>query len=57
MFCRISMQIRVHDVFAIRLFSFACHDTILYYDTTLTPSPMSRQIFANMAHMILPDEG
>jgi hypothetical protein len=36
MFCRISMQMCVYDVFAIRLSSFACYNTVSYYDTTLT---------------------
>jgi hypothetical protein len=31
---RISMQIRGHDVFAIKLSSFTCYDIVSYYDTT-----------------------
>jgi hypothetical protein len=30
------MQVCVHDVFATSLSSFACHDNVSYYDTTLT---------------------
>jgi hypothetical protein len=34
MFYRISIQISVHDVFAIKFTSFTCYDTVSYYDTT-----------------------
>jgi hypothetical protein len=44
------MQIYGHDVFIIRLCSFACHDTILYYNT----NHISLQIFTGMSCMILP---
>jgi hypothetical protein len=30
------MQMCVHDVFATSFSSFACHDTVSYYDTNLT---------------------
>jgi hypothetical protein len=36
MIYRIWMQICVHDAFAIRLSSFACHNTVSYHDTTST---------------------
>jgi hypothetical protein len=34
-FCRISMQMCVYDVFTIKFSSFTCYDTVSYFDTTL----------------------
>jgi hypothetical protein len=56
MFCIISMQIGVYDVFAIKFSRFTCYDTVSYYDiipslTSLIGAPY--QIFANIACMIL----
>jgi hypothetical protein len=36
MFCKISMQIYVHDVFDIKFSSFTCYDTVSTYDITPT---------------------
>jgi hypothetical protein len=37
MFFKISRWICIHDVFASGFFSFTCHDTVSYYDTSFTP--------------------
>jgi hypothetical protein len=57
-FYKISMQIYLYDVFAIRLFSFACYYMISYFMILLSPFSLLIvalvHIFAYMTHMILP---
>jgi hypothetical protein len=36
------MQIGVHDVFALKFFSFTCYVTVSYYDTTIISHLINR---------------